>query len=355
MTDTPDRPPLQGIVPITCAVALTLMLGWLVVVGRSFLIPILIGVIAVYVLTSAANALGRVPGLSRLSEGWRRFVAGAGILMLFLIIIGYVAANAQAITEAVPGYGANFDALLEQVSAALGLQKTPQVSDLMTRLQEQVNWGQLAGDLVGALTGVGGLLFAALLYAAFLLAEWNDLPTKTRLALGDAEKTRKTLDTVAQINGKIGTYLASKTLVNIILGVLSLAVMWILGIEFALFWAILIGLMNYIPYVGSVVGVFFPATLALVQFASLSQGVVALAALVGAQLLVGNVLEPRLMGRSVNMSPVVILAALAFWGSVWGLVGAILAVPLTSMIMIILAEIPATRPVAVMMSGDGQV
>ena len=73
------------------------------------------------------------------------------------------------------------------------------------------------------------------------------------------------------------------------------------------------------------------------------------------QVVVGNVIEPRLMGRSLNLSPLVVIASLATWGSIWGVTGMFLCVPLTAILMIALAEFPRTRPVAVLLSADGRV
>ena len=123
-----------------------------------------------------------------------------------------------------------------------------------------------------------------------------------------------------------------------------------MGIEFAMFWALLIGLLNYIPYIGSVVGVAFPVVLSLVQLGSIWHAVAVLGLLMIAQGFVGYYLEPRMLGRSVNLSPFMVLLALAVWTSLWGLVGSVLAVPMTAMIAIILAEFPSTRFIAVLMS-----
>ena len=157
------------------------------------------------------------------------------------------------------------------------------------------------------------------------------------------------------INERIGRYLLVKTLVNGVLGVLSLAVLWLTGIEFAPFWAVLIAVLNDVPYLGSVLGVAFPVLLSLAQFGALAMAAVALVALSAAQIVVGSVLEPRVMGRAVNLSPFVVLLALAVWSALWGVPGAILAVPLTASLVIVLAEIEATRPIAVTLSADGRV
>lgn len=95
--------------------------------------------------------------------------------------------------------------------------------------------------------------------------------------------------------------------------------------------------------------------LALAQFGSLSWAVLAFILLMAVQMFVGNVLEPKMIGKSVNLSSFVVLVALVFWTTLWGLPGAILSVPLTSVLVIILAASEGARPLAIMLSTDGEV
>lgn len=344
-----------GIVQLASALLVTVLVGYLVIVGKSLLLPILVGVISAYILTTAADRLSTFPVIGGLSGGMRRLLAGLFFLGVVIAFVLIVVANAQAISDAVPRYSENLTALMTQVSDLLGVEDQPDVATVLERLRGWFNFESMVNSVLGGLTGFGAFLFSALLYAAFLLADWSSLPDKTHRAFGAGQSSDRIVETARTINDRIGTYLASKTLINLILGVISLAVMWVLGIEFAFFWAVLIALLNYIPYIGSIVGVLFPVALALAQFGSIYNAVIALVALMGAQIFVGNYLEPKMLGKSVNMSPFVFLIALSFWMAVWGLEGAILAIPLTSMIMIVLAEIPQTRPIAAMMSDDGNV
>ncbi len=116
------------------------------------------------------------------------------------------------------------------------------------------------------------------------------------------------------------------------------------------FWAILIALLNYIPYVGSFLGVIFPVVLSMAQFGSIERTLALAALLTLAQMGVGNVLEPRMVRRKVNMSPFVVLVALALWSSIWGVSGAILAIPLTSIIAIVMGSFASTRPFAILLA-----
>jgi predicted PurR-regulated permease PerM len=129
--------------------------------------------------------------------------------------------------------------------------------------------------------------------------------------------------------------------------------MKVVGLDNALFWAFLIFLASYIPVIGGIVGVAFPAAFALVQFESPWWALGLLAALQTIQFLVGNVITPRMQGNSLNIDPVVVLLALALWGALWGVAGMFLSTPLAVMAMIILAEFEGSRWIAILMSENG--
>ena len=112
-----------------------------------------------------------------------------------------------------------------------------------------------------------------------------------------------------------------KTLVNVILGAISYIIMLAIGLDFALFWAVMIALLNYIPFVGSLVAVFFRSSCRLPSSGRSTTTLILAALLLGAQLISDNVLEPRLIGRQLNLSPFVIIVALSFWSAIWGLAG----------------------------------
>jgi predicted PurR-regulated permease PerM len=297
----------------------------------------------------------KLPMIGGLGQKAHRWIVGLAFLVIITLLIDLVATNAQAITDAAPTYGANLTKKLQQIASLVGMEKVQTLDSLFVQLQKQIDMSTLISTMLLGVTGAGTFIVTAFLYSVFLLSDWDDLPNKTRLAFGNEAQAASAMETARKINARIGRYLSSKTLINVILGLLSYVVMLILGIEYAVFWALVIAILNYIPYIGSILGVLFPVALALVQFESWSQPVIAFVSLMAAQLFVGNVLEPKLLGKSVNMSPFVFLIALAFWMQVWGVTGAVLAIPLTSMIMIILAEIPQTRPIAIMMSEDGEV
>lgn len=188
-------------------------------------------------------------------------------------------------------------------------------------------------------------------YLLFLIAEKVSFPNRLCLAFGEVQGKR-ILAVVESISQAIGEYIAVKTLVSALAGFLSYAVLWFFDVHFAATWGILIFLFNYIPYLGSLVAVSLPIVLSFVQFDEVWKGVVIAALLIGIQQVIGTLVEPRMAGKRLDVSPLLIVLSLAFWGSVWGVPGAILAVPLLVIVKIVLDNITETRPIATLISNQ---
>jgi predicted PurR-regulated permease PerM len=166
-----------------------------------------------------------------------------------------------------------------------------------------------------------------------------------------AQRTRLAIDRAVE---RIEIYIRVKTFVSALTAALSYAVMWLFEINYASFWALIIFLLNYIPNIGSILAVTFPTVLTLAQFADPVVTLTVGGILTALQFTIGNIVEPRLMGTSLNLSPFVIILSLAVWGSIWGVAGMFLCVPLTMILLILLSQFPQSRPIAVLLSGNGR-
>ncbi len=337
---------------LNLALALFILLatGWLLYIGRPIILPLVTALITVYVMISASNALHRQPLFRRLPQPVLRFflvTVFAGVIMSLAVIS---ATTIREIASLAPVYEANIDGMLETVAVRFGLDRQAMWDELRQVTIEAFNLRTLFLGLLGGFTDIGGTLFLIVLYTAFLISERGGFETKVAAAFKAEGQAEKVLDVTRTINSRVRDYLAIKTLINVILATISFVVLWLHGTDFALFWALLIGLLNYIPYIGSYVGVFFPVVLSVAQFASLPMTLSLTLFLTLAQVMVGSYLEPKLVGRQVNLSPIVVLVALSVWTALWGVPGAILAVPMTSVLAIILANFEETKPFAILLA-----
>jgi AI-2 transport protein TqsA len=188
------------------------------------------------------------------------------------------------------------------------------------------------------------------LYLLFLLAEATRFPDRVRRAYAP-DRADEILQLAGQVNAAVVSYLKAKVKSSVFIAVPVGLVLWAFGVKFALLWAVLTFLCNFIPYVGSVVAYCLPVGFALLQLGLTWQPVAVAGLLLGCHLASASVVEPMLLGRAVGLSPLTILGSLAFWGLLWGIPGMFLAVPLTVVAVIVMDHVAFTRPVARLVSG----
>lgn len=208
-------------------------------------------------------------------------------------------------------------------------------------------------DLLSSLLNVSlsffGQILLTLLFLLFIYLTYHNYPKLLRKAFGP-DKVRDIEAVLHNINEQIINYFFVKTLISAGTGVLTGAACAALKIRFPVLWGALAFLLNYIPYIGSLFAIVVPVILSFLQFPNSFLPVVAFVILLGIQIFMGNYLDPEMMGNRFNLSPIVIIFSLFFWAFVWGAVGAFIAVPTTAIIKIVLQNLEATRPIAVMIS-----
>src|SRR3954447_3991712 len=169
------------------------------------------------------------------------------------------------------------------------------------------------------------------------------------------DRTRRVRSVLAQIDHDIRVYVRIKTTLATATSALAYLVMAWVGVDFAGFWAVMVFFFYYIPTVGSILAIAAPALLTLVQFDHLTPFLIVLLVIGTIQIVTANVIEPAVMGRSLNLSPLVVIVSLMVWGTIWGVVGMFLCVPIMVVLLIVLAHFETTRPVAILLSADGRI
>ena len=158
-----------------------------------------------------------------------------------------------------------------------------------------------------------------------------------------------------QMNNSIKRYLTVKTFASFLTALLSYLALMLIGVKYPLLWAFIIFTFNFIPYVGSFAATLLPSIFAALQFNSLSYFLWTFLLVQLAQTIVANFIEPRIVGKSLNLSPLVVFVTLTVWGTIWGVLGMIIAVPVTSILVIVMAQFPNTRYVAILLSESGDI
>lgn len=347
-----SRPP--DTVTFAAAIGVAALTLYLLVVGQSILVPLVLAIFITYLLKALAHGLEKISIKGKHLPGSLALAGSILILIIFLtVLVQLVAGNVNAIVDAAPGYQEKLQALF--VGFTTSIEQWFGTTLTITALNENIDFQSTVLRLVGALQSIASNTFQIFLYVAFLLLESRTIDLKIKAFASTTERENAIKSTLSSIGRNIEMYVLIKTVMSLLVGGISYAILLIAGVDFAAFWALLIFILNYIPYIGSVVAVAFPVVLSILQFGSPGLTGLVLAGLMGAQIVVGNVVEPRVTGKSLNLSPVIIVLALSVWGSIWGVIGMILSVPIMVMAMIVLAQFPRTKALAVLMSQSGEI
>jgi AI-2 transport protein TqsA len=317
---------------------------WLLGQFASVLRPLLIAVFLCYVLLPSYSRLRRRRVPVSVAVG---LLAGSAIVLLLLIGL-FVYGNALNLAEEGPVLQAQAVKMFQDTHRAIGATFPEMMASANTKRPEEYLAEKMPLLLQGAVNvALGGLIEAAVagLYLLFLLLGAERLPNRVRAAYAP-ERAEQLLHVAGRINSAIISYLKAKCLSSLVFAVPVWLVLMFCGVKFAMLWAVITFICNFIPYIGSAIAYSLPVAFALLQFGGSSWAFVVAFALLAIHLVCATLIEPLMLGRAVGLSPLVVLAALAVWGLVWGLPGMVLAVPLTVVAKIVMENFEATRPIA---------
>ncbi len=250
----------------------------------------------------------------------------AGAILAVLAVAVVIGGSLQSFYVELPFYRARLDGMVQTALSWLsghGFDVSAQ------ELTADINTGavmDLAGSIASSLVAAFSNVVLVLLLMAFMLLELHGAPRKIRLALGDPEADISDIGRGAAL---VQRYLAVKTIMGLLNAAIAIAVCFAFGIDFALLWGLFAFLFNFVPNIGSVLAGIPPVLLGLVQYGPARAALVA-AFYILLDFTTSNWLEPRMMGRRLGLSPLVVMLSLVFWGWLWGPVGMLLSVPLTS-------------------------
>jgi AI-2 transport protein TqsA len=320
--------------------------------GSELLIPLAVAILIWHLINALAGFYHRLAlGDHRLPR-WICYLAA--LMTIFgglTLMVELIMDNVAQVSDAAPAYETNLRALLHTTYDLIGLKTAPSFAQII----EQISVAGIVSSIAGTLGGVAGSAGIVIVYVVFLLLEQSIFERKLHALLANPGRAERLHRLLARIARQIEGYLWVKTLSSLLTGTVSFSIMWGVGVDFAEFWALVIFLLNFIPIIGALLGVIFPSLLTLVQFETIGPFLITSIALATTQFIVGNLIEPHLMGRRLNLSPLVIILSLAFWGKIWGVVGMILCMPIMVILMIICGHFGRTRPIAIMLSSDGEI
>ncbi|KXI29760.1 AI-2E family transporter [Paraglaciecola hydrolytica] len=278
------------------------------------------------------------------------------LVILLIVILGFVLAglvgqSMNEFSQNLPKYRSQlvneFAWLIERL-ASLNIKLDKQ--QILSYLDPGMAMN-MATNLLSSLGGVLTNFLLILLIVVFMLFEAESIPKKIHIALDDPDMKMQQVDKFLL---SVKNYLAIKTLVSLGTGLIIGLWLYFLGLDHFLLWAMLAFLLNYIPNIGSIIAAVPAVLLALVQLGSASAGLVALGYIV-TNTVMGNVVEPRFLGRGLGLSTLVVFLSLLFWGWLLGTVGMLLSVPLTMVVKIALESNKDTMWIALLLASETDV
>lgn len=307
------------------------------------------GIVVPFLLALFVSVICAPPLFALQERGLPRWLALLLVISAVAVLFGglgvVLGSSVNEFTAKVPSYEVRLRGLIDAATsylAGLGLR------DQIAEARSLVNAGALLGFVRNLVAALGSALtnaFFVLLTTIFILLEATTFRGKLAAATGDPEASTARFELILT---HVRRYLAIKTLTSLATGLLVAVALSLVGVDFVFLWGLLAFLLNFVPSIGSFIAAVPGVLQALVQLGWGSALVVAALYLV-INLGIGSGVEPRVMGRSVGLSTLVVFASLVFWGWVLGPVGMLLSVPLTMAVKVALESDPATRGAAVLL------
>jgi len=339
---------------IATAARVTVVAGgaiWLLHAGREIFAPVALSILIWFLINALADALRSAPAVGRrMGVGASKAIAALAFLALALFV-------GQVMVDNMVSIGAHIDPAQSPLLAA--------TLDLAARLGLPAEFSLEALSEIYPFQGMIGAAFTVirnlisdlsfvLLYVLFLLLDEPHFDAKLRALAPDEERRARLRAVLGDIAEEARVYIWLMFLVSSGVGLATFALCAAFGVPGAAFWGFLAFGLNFIPTIGSILGVAIPSFYALLTFSDPAPLIALVTLLSAVQFTAGNVILPRLMGDRLNMATFFVLFALVVWGALWGPVGMFLGIPITVIGLLICSHFESARPVAILLSRDGR-
>ena len=339
---------IVALLGVIVAVLLVIVLQTL----KTIFIPLIFAVLLSIMLRPAIKFLQKY----KIPTGISLTVVMLAVFALLYLFGSIIYAGGAAFKEDFPKYETTLRTTLETTLDKINIQQ-----EEFQQYFYSIDWkkhldkfsiGSTVSSTLGSFFTFLGYTLLILVFTIFLLSGQIHLSDKIRLAYDDY-RSSMILAVIRSIQSKVQTYLLTKVFISAATALVGFICVLAFGVDFAIISAVLLFVLNFIPNIGSIAASAFPVVICFVEY-GYSWRVPGLAiCLIATQMTFGNIIEPMVMGRGLNLQPIVVILSLIFWGWVWGIVGMVLAVPLTSTFLIVCESIKPLRPLAVLMSGSG--
>ena len=316
--------------------------------------PLVIAFLLWFIINQLKVSIGKIKfrGIS-MSPLTSSILSYTIILVVCYLVAKVLIRNIEGIIESMPVYLENLN---DKFESTIKLIRSPRYEEYLQKWLSGVNIETIVTRFAGSLTSLLTNSAVILIYLIFFLLEETAQKVKMeKLFPEKGSQYKKFVHNLENIAKSIRYYIGSMTAISILTAAVSYVVLLVMHVDYAFLWSFIIFMLNYIPYIGPLISSFLPAIFAFIISGDLMKFIWVFLAMEGVQVVFGNFVQPLVMGKGSNLSTIVVLISLAFWGMIWGVVGMILAIPVTSVMVIILSQIPSTRFIAIILSEKGEI
>lgn len=320
--------------------------------GQSLIIPLIFGAI-LWLLMRKIRSLFYVIGLQdRFFPKGLKTLFSSAILFSSVWIIGMIfEKNIQELIKYYDVYNTNFTAILKDFDHMSGYK----IEDLTKSFNSNDLISKYITTALSSLQTIVSNVVIVLIYMLFIIMEESSFKFKVKAMFPEKDAYDERIEVIRRIEKAITNYLGIKSLIALVSSSIGYLIFTLVGLHAPFFWALLIFMFSFIPFFGVLISSFLPAIFSIIQFGTYTESLIILFSTGTIQFFAGNIVEPRIMGNTMNVSPIVVILSLGFWGFIWGLPGMFLSVPITVIMVIIFSKFKSTRGIAILLSEKGEI
>lgn len=321
--------------------------------GQSIVVPFLIALLIWFVVKKTRNIIDKLGFAREYIPTWFKTLLASAVVFGVLFITGELLTyNIENIVESYSTYAGDSETISTKISEMINLEKGDQIQKYL----ESGDFQQYLQLFLKSISEILGNILLILFYIIFLFIEEGLVARKMQLFFNDDNERHESFQaTMKKIDKMLSRYFILKSIINLTSATIAFIIMWSIDLQSPFFWAAVIFFLSFIPFIGPIVSTLLPAAFSIIQTGDFILFGIIFFGIGSVQAFVGNFVEPKIMGNTLNISPLVAIFSLALWGSLWGVIGMLLSVPITVAIIIILAQFPTTRRAAILMSEKGKI
>ncbi len=318
----------------------------------NILTPIAIAILIWFLINAFADQIKRIPFLNNKIGDYISIPLSLVIIVYLMFEIGsFIASSMFTLSSTISSLDGKVMQLIEKLSVLTSF-------DLVTPLQkilQEFSLAMVINKVISAFSTIFGNIVQILLYVLFLLLDQRFFNIKLNALFPNNEHKNRAKHVLISISQSIKTYISITTIISLTTGFLTYLICQYFSLEGAVLWGFIAFVLNFIPTIGSIVAVLIPTTFALIQLPIISDVLILFTLLIIIQFVLGNIVQPRMMGDKLNISQFIVILSLVVWGAMWGTIGMFLSVPLMVILLIIFSQFESTKKLAILISGDGNI